>query len=326
MKRTRIVSLMLVALVLAPALALAQSQNPAVSQAEAPARVEAPAQSSTTQAPTQATTQDGAAEEPVVLVGAGDIANCEVGDGHMATARVLDDIPGTVFTMGDHAYPKGAKESFDECYNLSWGRHKARTRPSVGNHDLKTQNGKPYYDYFGAAAGPRGLGYYSYNLGAWHIISLNSSIEIDGRSKQIRWLRKDLAENPSTCTLAYWHIPLFSSGGHGNHPELLLDTWRILHEAGVDVVVNGHDHDYERFAPQDPKGNPDPERGIREFVVGTGGGGVYAFEKVANNSEVRQNKSYGVIKFTLHPDSYDWEFVTAKGEPFEDKGTGQCVP
>jgi hypothetical protein len=319
MKR-KIVGLMIFTLVWAPGLASAQDRGPEVSQAESPAPPEAAAGTA------PPTTQALSAEEPVILVGAGDIANCEVGDGHMATARVLDDIPGTVFTMGDHAYPKGSKQSFDECYNLSWGRHKARTRPSVGNHDIKTRNGMPYYDYFGAAAGPRGLGYYSYNLGTWHIISLNSSIEIDRNSKQLTWLRKDLADNPSTCTLAYWHIPMFSSGGHGNHTEELLELWRILHKAGVEVVVNGHDHDYERFAPQDPKGNPDPQRGIREFVVGTGGGGVYAFKEVAKNSEVRQNKSYGVIKFTLHPDSYDWEFVTAKGEPFEDKGTGQCVP
>jgi acid phosphatase type 7 len=325
MKRTRIVSLIPIALVLAHGLAQAQSQDPAASQAEVPAPAGAPAQAMM-QATTPAPTPNGTAEETAVLVGAGDIANCDVGEGHMATASVLDSIPGTVFTMGDHAYPKGSQKSFEECYGLSWGRHKARTRPAVGNHDIKTRNGIPYYDYFGAAAGPRGLGYYSYNLGAWHIIALNSSIAIDRKSKQLKWLRQDLAENSTTCTLAYWHIPLFSSGGHGNHPELLLDTWRILYDAGVDVVVGGHDHNYERFAPQDPRGKPDPERGIRQFVVGTGGAGVYAFKDLAENSEVRQNQSYGVIKFTLHPDRYDWEFVTAKGEPFEDKGTGQCVP
>jgi len=289
MKRIRIVSLMLVALALAPGPAFPQS------------------------------------EEPVVLVGAGDIANCDVGDGHLATAEALDNIPGTVFTMGDHAYPAGAKKSFEECYSVSWGRHRERTRPSPGNHDLITRKGKAYYDYFGDAAGPRGLGYYSYTLGAWHIIALNSDLPMERNSKQLKWLRRDLAENPSTCALAYWHIPLFSSGAHGNHPELR-DIWQALHEAGVEVVVNGHDHDYERFAPQDSRGNPDPERGIRAFVVGTGGAGVYRFKKVAKNSEVRQWESYGVIKFTLHPDRYDWEFVTAKGEPFEDRGSAQCVP
>jgi hypothetical protein len=310
---------------LAHGLALAQSQDGAASEAEVPAGVEAPAQAAT-QAPMQAPILDALSEETVVLVGAGDIANCEVGDGHMATAQVLDNIPGTVFTMGDHAYPNGSSGSYEKCYNLSWGRHKARTRPSIGNHDTRTRDGRPYYDYFGEAAGPRGVGYYSYKLGAWHIIALNSSISMSSKSKQLKWLRQNLAENPSTCTLAYWHIPMFSSGGHGNHEKLLLQTWQILYEAGVDVVVGGHDHNYERFAPQDPEGNPDPQRGIRQFVVGTGGAGVYAFKDLAENSEVRQNKSYGVIKFTLRPGNYDWEFVTARGEPFEDQGTGQCVP
>lgn len=312
MSSSRIIGLMLLVLVLAPGLAFTQSEKPA----DAPAAVTVLAE-----APVEA----GTPEESFVLVGAGDIANCEVGDGHIATAEVLDSIPGTVFTTGDHAYPRGSVQSFEECYGISWGRHRERTRPSPGNHDLITRKGKAYYDYFGDAAGPRGLGYYSYTLGAWHIIALNSDLPMDRNSKQISWLRENLAENPSTCTLAYWHVPMFSSGAHGNEPEMM-DTWRVLHEAGVDVVVNGHDHDYERFAPQDPKGRPDPERGIREFVVGTGGAGVYRFKKVAKNSEVRQWQSYGVIKFTLHPGSYDWEFVTAKGEPFEDKGSAQCVP
>ncbi len=328
MKRTRKVSLMSVALFLAPGLVLTQSQDVEAAQAEPPAQVETTAQAAppaSTPTVTPTVTPNGTAEESVVLVGAGDIANCDVGDGHMATALALDSIPGTIFTMGDHAYPNGSQKSFDECYNLSWGRHKARTRPSIGNHDVRSKKGKAYYDYFGEAAGPRRLGYYSYKLGAWHIIALNSNIDLSRKSKQLKWLRKDLAENPSTCTLAYWHVPLFSSGGHGNAPELIQDTWKILYGAGVDVVVNGHDHVYERFAAQDPKGKPDPQRGIRQFVVGTGGAGIYAFKNVANNSEVRQNKSFGVIKFTLHPDRYDWEFVTAKGEAFEDKGTGQCV-
>lgn len=266
----------------------------------------------------------GSADEPAfVLVGAGDIANCQVSDGHLETARVLDGIPGTVFTMGDHAYPKGSARSFSECYDLSWGRHKARTRPSPGNHDLRTSNGAPYYKYFGENAGPRGLGYYSYDLGSWHIISLNSGAPADRRSKQIKWLSNDLKDNPAKCTLAYWHVPQFSSGAHGNHRDML-EAWRLLYESGAEVVVNGHDHDYERFAPQDPNGKADPERGIREFVVGTGGGGVYRFKETVPNSEVRNWDSYGVIKFTLYPDRYEWEFVTAEGEPFEDAGSAEC--
>ena len=270
-------------------------------------------------------TQVESVEQPFVLVGAGDIANCEVGDGHLETARVLDSIPGTVFTMGDNAYPKGSTKNFSKCYELSWGRHKARTRPAIGNHDIRTSGGRPYYKYFGENAGPPGLGYYSYNLGSWHIISLNSSAPADFRSRQHRWLREDLEKNQTTCTLAYWHVPVFSSGAHGSKPDML-EVWELLYESGVEVVVNGHDHDYERFAPQDPKGQFDPERGIRQFVVGTGGAGVYRFKETAKNSEVRQWQSYGVIKFSLYPGRYDWEFITAKGQPFEDKGSAQCVP
>jgi hypothetical protein len=316
MRISRIIGLMPFMLVLAPGPAFTQSEKPVASPAAVTVQAEAPA---------QVASPEGTAEESVVLVGAGDIANCKVGDGHKATADVLDTIPGTVFTLGDHAYPRGSKKSFEECYDISWGRHKERTRPSPGNHDLISNNGRAYYDYFGDAAGPRGLGYYSYRLGAWHIIVLNSDLPMTRNSRQVSWLRKDLADNPSTCTLAYWHVPMFSSGAHGDQPELI-DTWRVLHKAGVDVVVNGHDHDYERFAPQDPNGDPDPERGIREFVVGTGGAGVYRFKKLAKNSEVRHWQSYGVIKFTLHPGSYDWEYVIADGKPFEDKGSAQCVP
>jgi hypothetical protein len=179
-------------------------------------------------------------QEPAVLVGAGDIANCEIsgGSGAVATARLLDGIPGTVFTVGDHAYPSGTAKQFQDCYDPSWGRHKARTRPSPGNHDYLTANGRPYFDYFGASAGPEGRGYYSYAVGAWHIVSLNSFIAADRRSPQIEWLRKDLSENRTTCTLAYWHLPVFSSGPHGSEPQTtahMLEVWRVLYEFGADV-------------------------------------------------------------------------------------------
>ena len=269
-------------------------------------------------------------QEPVVLVGAGDIANCDItgGSGAQATARLLDRIPGTVFTVGDHAYPSGTAKQFKECYDLSWGRHKARTRPSPGNHDYLTGNGKPYYDYFGDIAGPERRGYYSYKLGDWHIISLNSFIPADRGSDQIEWLRKDLSDNRTACTLAYWHTPAFSSGPHGSEAQTttrVLELWRVLYEFGADVVINGHDHDYERFAPQDPKGKPDPKKGIREFVVGTGGGGLYDFRQVRPNSEARSNRSYGVLKLTLGATDYTWQFVPGAGEPFQDTGTSPCV-
>jgi hypothetical protein len=262
-----------------------------------------------------------------VLVGAGDIANCELpgGGGAAATARVLDGIQGTIFTTGDHAYQTGSAADFKKCYDPTWGRFKERTRPSVGNHDLITANGKPYFDYFGENAGPPGRGYYSYDLGAWHIISLNSAAPARKGSDQMKWLIEDLAAHKTDCVLAYWHIARFSSGAHGSDP-LMADVWKTLYEAGADVILSSHDHDYERFALQDDRGKPDPERGIREFVVGTGGGGVYEFKKPAANSEVRANRTYGVLKLTLKPGKYDWEFIPAAGERFRDSGSGTCSP
>jgi acid phosphatase type 7 len=257
-----------------------------------------------------------------VLVGAGDIASCGWSP-DSATAALLDAIPGTVFTAGDNAYPNGTAGQFAECYQPTWGRHKDRTRPAPGNHDYRTDDGGPYYRYFGANAGPAGRGYYSYELAGWHIISLNSNVNMALGSAQERWLRADLAAHPARCTLAYWHHPRFSSGEHGNStkPEPL---WQALYDAGADVVISGHDHTYERFAPQTPAGRPDPARGIRAFVVGTGGASFYDFPTRARNSEVRHNKTHGVIKFTLRPDGYDWEFVPAAGGTFTDSGTGTC--
>lgn len=258
------------------------------------------------------------------MVGAGDIARCgsaELG-GAIATARLLDGIEGTIFTLGDHAYDFGSEKNFRDCYEPTWGRHKARTRPTPGNHDYFTNKGTPYFEYFGENAGPDRRGYYSYEVGAWHVISLNSNLPADSRSDQVAWLKDDLKEHPTACTLAYWHIPLFSSGDHGSNP-LMQSVWTVLQEAGADIVLNGHDHDYERFAPQDAKGKPDPN-GIREFVVGTGGGGVYRFGKVRPNSEVHDNSAYGVLKLTLAPTSYQWEFIPGVGK-FTDSGSGTCV-
>jgi 3',5'-cyclic AMP phosphodiesterase CpdA len=262
-------------------------------------------------------------EEPVVLVGAGDIAKCDMIRGAEATARLLDGIPGTIFTVGDHAYEDGSALSFRQCYEPTWGRHKARTRPSPGNHDYRTNNAEPYFDYFGDAAGPDNRGYYSYDLGAWHIVSLNSVIPAGSRSPQVRWLREDLADNARACTLAYWHSPVFSSGPHGPDPQMR-EVWRVLYEFGADVIVNGHDHIYERFGRQHPDGRLEPERGIRQFTAGTGGGGVYRVQRRLPNSEVSDNTSYGVLKFTLAATSYKWEFVPAIGT-FRDAGEEPCV-
>jgi acid phosphatase type 7 len=256
-----------------------------------------------------------------VLVGAGDIATCGV-TASEATAKLLDGIPGTVFTAGDHVYNGATLENFQNCYGPTWGRHRERTRPSPGNHDQETSNGIPYYTYFGANAGPIGLGYYSYNLQSWHVVSLNSTVPADSGSAQAQWLRQDLESNRAGCTVAYWHHALFSSGQNGDH-SWMQDIWRILYDAGVDVVLNGDDHLYERFAPQDPAGRADVQRGIREFIVGTGGADLYGFPHLKPNSEVRASV-HGVLKLTLTSGSYTWEFVPVAGEAFRDSGTGVC--
>jgi len=191
-------------------------------------------------------------DQTVVLVGAGDIADCKDLSGAEATAKLVEQIPGTVMVPGDLAYPDGSKENF-QCYDKTWGRVKSRTRPSPGNHEFHAAAATPYFDYFGSVAGNPENGYYSYELGTWHIIVLNSECRdvggCDAGSRQEKWLRADLAAHPVACTLAYWHKPLFSSGGaHGNDPEIK-PIWQALYEANADVVVNGHDHDYERFAP-----------------------------------------------------------------------------
>ncbi len=262
-----------------------------------------------------------------VLVGAGDIAGCG-SQKDEETATLLDNIAGTVFTLGDNVYPDGTNLQFSDCYDPTWGRHKARTRPSPGNHDYHTSGASGYFNYFGAAAGDVGKGYYSYDVGDWHIIVLNSECAevggCDSGSAQWQWLQADLAANPKACTLAYWHHPRFSSGRHGNSTRSQ-DFWQLLYAAGADIVLNGHDHTYERFAPQDPSGNADPGRGIREFVVGTGGAGLYSFGTPEPNSEVRENDTHGVLKLTLHPSSYDWEFIPIAGQTFTDSGNAACV-
>jgi hypothetical protein len=266
----------------------------------------------------------------VVLVGTGDIASCS-GVGDEATAKLLDDIPGTVFTTGDNAYPDGSAEDFRECYDPSWGRFKNRTKPAPGNHEYYTKEAEGYFDYFGKAAGDPDKGYYSYDLGAWHLIALNSNTCEEGlggcgaSSPQVRWLKADLSANDDKrCTLAYFHHPRFSSGEvHGNTPEVK-PFWGVLYEAGADVILSGHEHNYERFAPQDPDGKADPKRGIREFVVGTGGANHYHILDPLPNSEVHNDNTYGVLKLTLHPKSYEWRFLPAASGEFTDSDEDQC--
>jgi acid phosphatase type 7 len=255
-----------------------------------------------------------------VLVGAGDIAVCGT-PGAEATAALLDTIIGTVFTLGDHAYFSGTREEFRDCYQPTWGRHHWRTHPTPGNHDYAGPEGAmPYFDYFGPKAGPAGAGYYSFTIGSWHAISLNSNIAASASSAQGQWLRRDLAANNATCTIAYWHHPVFSSGPGGNHAHMR-EIWRMLYEADADVVLSGHDHLYERFAPQDPSGSADAARGIRQFVVGTGGAPLYQFSAAQPQSEVRIS-TLGVLKLTLGPRSYAWDFIPVSGAA--DSGAGSC--
>jgi hypothetical protein len=268
------------------------------------------------------------ASDPV-LVGAGDIASCDDLAGARATGKLIENIPGTVFAAGDLAYPDGSDENFANCYGPAWGRFKDRTRPAPGNHEYHGDGASGYVRYFGAAAGDPKKGYYSYDLGTWHIIALNSECAevggCDASSSQGQWLRQDLAQHPKACTLAYFHKPLFSSGAaHGNDP-LMKPLWQVLYQAHADIVINGHDHDYERFAPQDPEGSADPDHGIREFVVGSGGKNSHRVMAAPKpNSEVRNADTFGVLKLTLHAKSYDWEFVPEAGKSFTDSGAGHC--
>ena len=260
-----------------------------------------------------------------VFVGAGDIADCSRVQDEL-TAQLLDNIPGTVFTAGDNAYPGGTADSFNGCYEPTWGRHKARTHPAVGDNEYDTPGASGYFNYFGAAAGNPNEGYYSYDLGSWHIIVLNSNCSQIGGCRpddpQGQWLQADLAANPRTCILAIHHEPLFSS----NTGDIdMRDFWVPLYAAGADVVLSGHRHMYERFAQQNPDGVADPGRGIRQFVVGTGGSSLSSLDGVAPNSEVRDDNTYGVLKLTLNPSSYDWEFIPIAGQTFTDSGSAQCV-
>lgn len=257
-----------------------------------------------------------------VFVGAGDIGVCGSAAPE-ATARLLDTIGGTVFTTGDHAYDDGRSSDFKDCYDPSWGRHKSRTFPSPGNHDYRTPGASGYFSYFGDRAGSAGAGYYSYDLGNWHVVTLNSMVAHGVGSRQLAWLQNDLDSRRRPCTLAYWHHPLFSSGQHGPNRDMR-DVWRVLYAFDVDVVLNGHDHLYERFRPQTPEGRADEARGIRQFTVGTGGAKIYRVGARHVNSEIIQ-RAFGVLKLTLRADDYDWQFIATPGSGGSgDFGTDRC--
>jgi hypothetical protein len=240
----------------------------------------------------------------------------------VATAALLDSIGGMVFTLGDNAYFQGTRQQYRDCYDTTWGQHKDRTFPVPGNHEYESPGAAPYFEYFGSIAqGPNGFGYYSFDLGAWHIIALNSNINVGPGSTQANWLRSDLAASTARCTLAYWHHPLFTSGPDGDSPAMR-EFWRLLYEANADVVLSAHEHMYERFAPQTPEGFLDSARGIRQFIAGTGGAFLYQPATLHPNSEQRIS-SFGVLKLTLSADRYQWEFIPAFGGA-TDGGSGNC--
>jgi hypothetical protein len=265
-----------------------------------------------------------------IVVAAGDIASCK-SKGDEATAELLAEIDGaTIAALGDEAYEKGSAQDFRECYDPTWGRFKGRTLPVPGNHEYMTEGAEGYFDYFEQAAGYPSEGYYSYDLAKWHVVALNSNkclirFGCHALSGQVRWLKADLAANEDkSCTLAYMHHPLFTSGKYRPGIPEVKPLWEVLYEAGADVVLSAHDHNYQRFAPQNPGGKVDSERGIRAFVVGTGGRSHYEIESALPNSEVQNDDTYGVLKLTLHPKGYDWRFIPVKGATFTDSGHGWC--
>lgn len=266
------------------------------------------------------------------LIAAGDIAGCESwSTGDDATAALLDSLGGdAVAPLGDLVYPNGTRWEFDNCYGPNWGRHKPRTRPAIGNHEYyeAPYGAAGYFGYFGAAAGDPSQGYYSYDLGSWHVIALNSNcskVGCDGASAQAQWLRQDLAANPAACTLAYWHHPRFSSSPETGPTPAMAPLWAILDDAGADVALTGHAHTYERFAPQTATGAASPT-GLRQWIVGTGGRSHHTLGSPrAVNSEASHTGTFGVLEMTLRPGGYDWRFVPVAGGTFSDGGSANCV-
>jgi hypothetical protein len=275
---------------------------------------------------------DGSPFEPVeplpaeVIVVAGNIATCGTTNDE-GTGAILDTLAGTIFTLGDNVFPEGSADSYSSCYEPSWGRHKARTYATLGNHEYMSGNAGPSFDYFGDRAGPRDRGYYSRDLGNWHIIVLNVSdmMAFEEGSAQDQWLQADLAANKKACTLALWHNPrFFSSNTLGwTSNAYVTDVWQRLYDAGVDVVLNGNQHHYERFPPMSPTGSLDEQRGIRAFNIGTGGESTESMVAVAQHSAAR-SEAFGILKMTLEEGSYSWQFVPSVAGQFTDEGVGSC--
>jgi acid phosphatase type 7 len=267
-------------------------------------------------------------EPDPVIEAAGDISCAASPTTSTCHAMNTSDIlmttsPTAILALGDNQYDQGSYPAYSTYFDPTWGRVKSKIRPVPGNHEYMTSGAAGYYEYFGSTAGDPSRGYYSYDLGSWHIVALNSSIADGATSSQVTWLEQDLAAHPTLCTLAYWHHPRWSSGEHGNITSVSA-FWRVLYSYHVDVVLNGHDHDYERFARQTPTGTASSS-GIREFVVGTGGKSHYVFQLVQPNSQVRNSDTFGVLQMTLHSSSYSWRFIPEAGKTFTDSGTTSCT-
>lgn len=260
--------------------------------------------------------------DSAVVLAAGDIASCRT-SGDELTAALLDTLPGLVLALGDNAYASGSAAEYQTCYAPTWGRHLGRTRAIPGNHDYHTPGAAAYFAYYGERAGPAGRGWYSFDVGAWHVVALNSNAPMSRGSEQERWLRADLAAHPRRCTLALMHHPRFSSGMHGDN-SAVAPLWRALQEAGADVVLSGHDHLYERFLRMTADGRPDADRGIRSFVVGTGGARHVGFFRRAAGSQVRYDGHWGLLRLTLRADRYEWEFITGADGQRLDHGEDRC--
>ncbi|MFT5534145.1 MAG: hypothetical protein ACI8WM_000843 [Burkholderiaceae bacterium] len=263
----------------------------------------------------------------VTVFAAGDIADCRqtpagetmaARSAELIAAGLAKDVNAIVLTLGDNVYQSGTPAEHANCYAPTWGRFTQRTLPSPGNHEYYSKDAAGYFDYFGSLAGPQRRGYYSSEIGDWHLISLNSNLKGTAQQAQLDWLKADLAANPSLCTLAFWHHPIQSSGGHGSD-ERMRAAWQLLASAGTDVILSAHDHHYERFAPQGPDG------AMRQFVVGTGGAELSPFRFFIAGSEIANNTTFGVLRLVLKKTGYEWDFLPVGGAMFRDHGSARCV-
>ncbi len=272
---------------------------------------------------------EGGVQASVVIAAAGDISDDVLANQQKTSDLIFGKGYDAVLLLGDNQYEAGSLADYKKYYEPTWGRFKSITYPAPGNHEYGTSNATGYYSYFGTQAGAATKGYYSFDLGSWHVVAINtndgcSAVGCSASSAQVTWLKDDLQKNAKKCTLAFWHHPRFNSGAsHGNFTGAQA-LWDTLYAAGADVVLNGHEHVYERFDPQDPSGVADSQKGIRQFTVGTGGRAFYAFGTTKANSVVRRSDTYGILKMTLKADSYDWAFVPIAGSTFTDTGSGTC--